>query len=93
MRIRWLGLICLAVAVLGCGAEPAPDQAQGDGGGGGAGGGMVTSPGAGPIAPVDPYTELGGGGGGAQGQVAKDRAKSAAAKAGQGSLGGYTEGE
>lgn len=54
---------------------------------------MGTSPGAGPATPVQPDSSMGGNGGSTQSGIPKNRARSAAAKAGQGSVGGYTDGE
>lgn len=87
--MKWLVPV-LILAISGCGGEASladeePPKAE-------TAGGMVNSPVAGPIAPVDSPSNLGGGGG-VQGQIAKDRAKSAAAKAGEGSVGRYGEAE
>ncbi|MCW5946536.1 MAG: hypothetical protein KIT74_05850 [Fimbriimonadales bacterium] len=90
--MKWLVPV-LMLAIVGCGgaatlAEEEPPKAE-------TAGGMATSPAAGPVAPVDSQSKLGGGwgGGGVQGQIAKDRAKSAAAKAGESSVGRYGEAE
>jgi hypothetical protein len=90
--MKWLFPL-MVLAAIGCGGvatlaeeeQPNPETT----------GGLATSPAAGPVAPVDSQSQLGGGlsGGGVQGQIAKDRAKSAAAKAGESSVGRYGETE
>jgi hypothetical protein len=82
------GAAVVALAV-GCGKSEAPEPPQPE-----PGGGFSTSPGAGPVAPVDPHQALPNYGGSATGAKAKEKAKDVGARMGQGSVGsGGVEGE
>lgn len=89
--MRYLIALTTLAALVACNKQTEPAAAEQSTDGGGMT--MGTSPGAGPMTPVDPYSSMGGYGSSPQRNAAKDRARSAAAKAGQGSLGGYSEGD
>ena len=94
--MRKILLAALALAVVGCAEKPEPlavppTEEQATSQGRGSDSISIASPSAGPSSPVYGSESVTGSGGGGVGQAAKSQAKKAAAKAGGGSLDGYSD--